>query len=146
MSILNPMMHPTDVFVWSWGVFRREWFILLILILSGGLIGGLGVGQYNALLGVVVGTLFGLFAGVLGGALNGGLDIIPNARRIITPNQEIWRSARLSLFIVLISLLFGLLFFYVNKFGIAMVAAASLGIEFGNQDLGDMMLFVRLIH
>jgi len=86
------------------------------LTLIGGLVGGLDAPSINLYIGVLIGILFGVICGVLFSVLNSGpSEVMPDMLRITVPNQEIRQSGRDSLFIVLASLIFCLLFALVNN-------------------------------
>ncbi len=105
MSLFNPSMPFIDAFIWSWRVFRQELFIIIIGILVGAFMGGLDT--KFPLVGALSGGLFGGIFGVLVGVLNSGLaETMPAVIQTMRPNQEIWRSARYSLLVLMVSSMF----------------------------------------
>ena len=146
ISIMNPEMQPTEAFVWSRDIIRKEWAIVLLLTFIGGFAGILDIDQNKTvmdiltlkfadlsvisldkvLLGMLIGTMFGGFIGVLLSGLQGGLKVMTDIHHIIKPNQEIWKSARNSILVMAISMLFVLLLVPFSRPGIILAGTFGL--------------------
>lgn len=136
MGRLNLEIRPPEGLSWSWRVVLQRWLNVPLLMLAGGVLGGVDINlRERTLAGVLVGTLFGMLFSILFNVLVGGLTgVMPATRHITTPNQEIRRAARHSLFVVLFGTLFDLPFIALNdRSGILMVVGFMLlgGLGFG---------------
>ncbi|MBA2288268.1 MAG: TIR domain-containing protein [Ktedonobacteraceae bacterium] len=128
--------HFSENITWSWIAVRQKIPIMLVLIptvgLAGGLeiilgdmtIDGLGVGPLSILLGVLIGVLLSMLFGVLVGGLSANML---DAQLITKPNEGIRRSARYSMLIILFTVFFGILFIIQgDRLSIVLLGGAGL--------------------
>jgi DNA polymerase III delta prime subunit len=95
------MLEPAETLKWSWVNVKSKLIFWLIFGLVGGLHLGLGILKSSLATSLLSGLLFGLSAGLLLG-LSSSSEI---ATKTI-PNQGIWQSAKISVIVALIGLLF----------------------------------------
>ncbi len=128
ISSLKTEIQSSESFIWSWKTVIYRWYNILLLTLFCGLAGGLGVDPgKNTAVAVLLGVIFGIVSSmVFNVLLEDGSDNMPDVRYIDTPNQEIRKSARHSLQIMVIGALFILLFIPYSRFIIILVSAFTL--------------------
>ncbi len=130
MAGLETQIRTTTAFVWSWKVLRLHWLLLVVLTLTGYILGVVDGNPKYAVLNVVGGILFGGLVGVLVMVLfNGQLSqVVPDTQHIVVPNQEMKRSFLHSLVVVLVCMPFEAIFILLhNRTGIIGVLGLGLG-------------------
>jgi len=103
---LNPEIRPAEVFIWSWGNWRRNFSRFLGYGLLLGFVFGLMIAPpLGLIIGLSVGLPLGLFFGSFYSFMGGLASGLQDERNLTRPNQGIRRSARNSVRVGLISAL-----------------------------------------
>ncbi len=128
LAILEPRIHPTEAFIWSWKVLQHHWFLLITMIFTGGLIGLLDVSPKYIVFSMLIGAVFGGLLGTLFIVLFRGLsELMPDMQHIVDTNHGIKQSLRHCVFIILIFLPFEALFILLNN-RVAIIGFTGLGL------------------